>query len=94
MNTFTQDFYYSTEAKPSYDTYYNFHIPIDVNIDVKKDEKLKFKLIDFSMMNSMLNISEAHKNNMFKFRDYCYNPSKTIYERVLFNIFYRLMWSY
>ena len=61
----TQDFYFSTEAKDSNDKFYNFNVPLDINIDVKKDEKLKFKLIDFSMMNSMLNVSQAHLNNFF-----------------------------
>jgi hypothetical protein len=61
-----QDFFYSTAFKKSYESNYNFEIPIDVNIDVKSDEKLKFKLINFSMMNSMLNVSSFHKNNKFK----------------------------
>lgn len=61
-----QDFFYTTAFKKSYESNYNFEIPIDVNIDVKSDEKLKFKLINFSMMNSMLNVSSFHKNNKFK----------------------------
>lgn len=61
----TQDIYYSSQSKPSYEKYYNFNIPIDINIDIKPDEKLKFKLCDFTMMNTMLNVSAAHKNNSF-----------------------------
>ena len=64
--TLTQDFYYSTEFKKSYEKNYNFNIPLDVNIDIKNTDKIKFKLIDFSIMNSMLNVSNAHKNNKFK----------------------------
>lgn len=65
--TLTQDIYYSSEFKKSYETNYSFNIPLDVNIDIKGDEKIKFKLIDFSIMNSMLNISTYHNNNKFKF---------------------------
>lgn len=64
--TLTQDVYYSSEFKKSYEYYYNFNIPLDINIDVRGNDKVKFKLIDFSMMNSMLNVSNYHKNNKFK----------------------------
>jgi hypothetical protein len=63
--SFTQDFYYSSEAKSANEKYYNFNVPLDINIDVKSNEKLKFKLVDFSIMNSMLNVSSYHKNNSF-----------------------------
>lgn len=65
-NLITQDIYYSSEFKKSNETNYNFSIPLDINIDTKGNEKIKFKLIDFSVINSMLNISNAHKNNKFK----------------------------
>lgn len=61
-----QDVYYSSEFKKSYEYNYNFNIPLDINIDVSGSDKIKFKLIDFSMMNSMLNVSAFHKNNEFK----------------------------
>jgi hypothetical protein len=64
--TLTQDFYYSSEFKKSYEKNYNFNIPLDVNIDIKNTDKIKFKLIDFSIMNSMLNVSANHLNNKFK----------------------------
>lgn len=64
----TQDIYYSSQSKPSFETYYNFNVPIDLNIDIKGDEKLKFKLCDFTIMNTMLNVSAAHKNNSFKIK--------------------------
>ncbi len=63
----TTDIYYSSSFKKDYENYYDFNIPLDINIDVKDDEKLFLKLIDFSMMNSMLTISNAHKNNKFSF---------------------------
>lgn len=74
----TQDFYYSSESKSSYEKYYNFNVPIDVNIDVKPDEKLKIKLCDFTMMNTMLNISASHKNNSFKITVFGVNYTITI----------------
>jgi hypothetical protein len=66
--TLTQDFYYSSEFKKSYEYNYDFNIPLDINIDIRGTDKVKFKLIDFSMMNTMLNVSNAHKNNRFKIR--------------------------
>lgn len=66
--TLAQDVYYSSEFKKSYEYNYNFNIPLDINIDVRGSDKIKFKLIDFSMMNSMLNVSSYHKNNQFKIR--------------------------
>ncbi len=60
------DFYYCSEFKKDNESYYNFNVPIDVNIDLKQNEKIKFKLIDFSIINSMLTISNAHKNNSFR----------------------------
>lgn len=64
--SFIQDIYYTTDFKKSYESNYNFNVPLDVNIDIKPNEKIKFKLIDFSIMNSMLNVSSYHKNNSFK----------------------------
>lgn len=64
--TLTQDFYYSSEFKKSYEYNYDFNIPLDINIDIRGTDKVKFKLIDFSMMNTMLNVSNAHKNNKFR----------------------------
>jgi hypothetical protein len=66
--TLIQDVYYSSEFKKDYEYNYNYNIPLDINIDVRGSNKIKFKLIDFSMMNSMLNISSSHGNNMFKLR--------------------------
>ena len=71
-----QDIFFASQFKKSYETNYNFEIPIDINIDLKPHEKLKLKLINFSMMNSMLNISNFHKNNKFKI----------IYDTVHYNI--------
>ena len=65
---FVQDVYYSSEFKKSYEFNYMFNIPLDININVSGMDKVKFKLIDFSMMNSMLNISAFHKNNEIKIK--------------------------
>jgi len=66
--TLTQDIFYSSEFKKSHEFYYNFTIPLDINLDVRGNDKIKFKLIDFSMINSMLNVSTYHKNNQFKIK--------------------------
>ena len=60
------DIYYTSEFKKSYETYYDFNIPLDVNLDVRGNDKIKFKLVDFTIMNSMLNITSYHQNNYFK----------------------------
>lgn len=73
-----QDVYYSSEFKKSYEFNYNFNVPLDVNMDVKNNDKIKFKLIDFSMINSMLNVSSNHKNNIFKVKLFNINYDITI----------------
>lgn len=65
MNS-TQDIYFCSEFKKSFEYNYNFNIPLDINIDVSGNNKIKLKLVDFTMMNTMLNISDYHKNNSFK----------------------------
>lgn len=45
---------------------YNYNFIIDNNITINENQIIKFKLINFSMMNSMLNISSYHGNNQFK----------------------------
>ncbi len=64
----TQDIYYSSKFKKDFDSNYNFNVLLDNNIDVSDNYKIKFKLINFSMMNSMLNISNAHQNNKIKIK--------------------------
>ncbi len=34
----TTDIYYSSSFKKDYENYYDFNIPLDINIDVKDDE--------------------------------------------------------
>jgi hypothetical protein len=63
-----QDVYYCSEFKKINEYNYNFNVDLDVNIDIRGNDKIKFKLIDFSIMNAMLNISNFHKNNLFKVR--------------------------
>jgi hypothetical protein len=64
----TQNIYYSSKFKKDFDSNYNFNILLDNNIDVSDNYKIKFKLINFSMMNSMLNISQTHQNNQVKIK--------------------------
>jgi len=61
----TQDFFYSSQSKPSFEKNYDFNVELDLHVDLKPVEKLKFKLCDFTIMNTMLNVSSAHKNNTF-----------------------------
>ena len=68
MRQIVQDVYYCSEFKKSNEFNFNFNVELDVNIDVRGDDKIKFKLIDFSLMNSMLTVSNYHKNNSFKVR--------------------------
>lgn len=60
-----QDFFYSSQSKPSFEKNYDFNVELDLNVNLKSNEKLKFKLCDFTIMNSMLNVSAAHNNNTF-----------------------------
>lgn len=66
MAQIIQDVYYCSEFKKINEYNYNFNVDLDVNIDIRGNDKIKFKLIDFSIMNTMLNISNFHKNNSFK----------------------------
>ena len=66
--TLVQDIYYCSEFKKSHESNYNFLVNLDVNITIKDPQKLKFKLINFSMMNSMLTVSSHHKNNIFRIK--------------------------
>jgi hypothetical protein len=68
MNNITQDIYYTSKFKKDFENNYNFNILLDNNIDVSDNYKIKFKLINFSMMNSMLNISRTHQNNQIKIK--------------------------
>ena len=63
------NYYINTGNKDLYDTNFNFNYHIGTNINLREDENAYFKLIDFSMMNSMLNVSSFHDNNKFKVDD-------------------------
>jgi hypothetical protein len=49
--------------------YYDYTFTIGDNITIQKDEIIKFKLINFSIMNAMLNVSSYHGNNSFQIID-------------------------
>lgn len=61
------NYYVYTKNIESDDKYYDFTFVIGDNIAIQKDEIIKFKLINFSIMNAMLNVSSYHGNNSFKF---------------------------
>lgn len=60
------NYYINTSNKDRDDTNFNFNYRLPNNFHINENQKAHFKLISFSMMNSMLNISETHKNNKFK----------------------------
>ena len=61
------NYYVHTKNTNYGDKYYDYTFAIGDNITIDKDEIIKFKLINFSIMNAMLNISSHHGNNTFKF---------------------------
>lgn len=63
------NYYVYTKNTESDDRYYDFTFAIGDNIAIQKDEVIKFKLINFSIMNAMLNVSSYHGNNTFKIID-------------------------
>jgi len=60
------NYYINTDNKDRDDTNYSFNYRLGNNIHLNENEQLYFKLINFSMMNSMLNISSYHGNNQFQ----------------------------
>lgn len=60
------NYYINTNNKDKDDTNYNYNYRLGNNIHLNENEELYFKLVNFSMMNSMLNISSFHGNNQFK----------------------------
>jgi hypothetical protein len=63
------NYYINTANKDNGDTNFNFNHKLGVNFHINENQKCYFKLINFSMMNSMLNISSYHKNNQFQIND-------------------------
>jgi len=55
-------FCFSGDNKNNYD----FNYIIGDNITIQKNEIIKFKLINWSIMNAMLNVSSQHGNNSFR----------------------------
>lgn len=48
---------------------YDFNYYFGYAFDIKEGEEAYFKMVNFSMMNSMLNVSSYHNNNKFKIND-------------------------
>lgn len=63
------NYYINTANQDKDDKNYSFNFRLGNNINLKEDEMAYFKLVNFSMMNSMLNVSAFHKNNQFKIND-------------------------
>lgn len=63
------NFYINTANQDKDDRNYSFNYRLGNNIHIEKDQDIYFKLINFSMMNSMLNVSSFHDNNKFKVND-------------------------
>lgn len=63
------NYYINTANQDRDDKNYSFNFRLGNNINLKEDEKAYFKLVNFSMMNSMLNVSAFHKNNQFRIND-------------------------
>jgi len=60
------NYYINTNNKDKDDNNYNYNYKLPYNHTLNENEELYFKLVNFSMMNSMLNISEYHGNNKLK----------------------------
>jgi hypothetical protein len=60
------NYYLNTANKDNGDVNYNFNFKLGINFHINENQKCYFKLINFSMMNSMLNVSSYHKNNQFQ----------------------------
>lgn len=60
------NYYINTNNKDKDDTNYNYNYRLGHHFHLNENEELYFKLVNFSMMNSMLNISSYHGNNQFK----------------------------
>ena len=60
------NYYINTANQDKDDKNYSFNFRLGNNINLKEDEMAYFKLVNFSMMNSMLNVSSFHKNNQFR----------------------------
>lgn len=60
------NFYINTANQDRDDNNYSFNYRLGTNIHLEKNQEAYFKLVNFSMMNSMLNVSSYHKNNQFQ----------------------------
>lgn len=60
------NFYINTNNKDRDDKNYSFNYRLGNNIYLEKNKQAYFKIVNFSMMNSMLNVSSYHNNNKFQ----------------------------
>lgn len=64
--TETYNFYINSANQDKDDKNYSFNFRLGTNIHLEKNQTAYFKVVNFSMMNSMLNISSYHNNNKFQ----------------------------
>jgi len=60
------NFYINTANQDRDDKNYTFNYRLGHNIYLDKNQQAYFKLVNFSMLNSMLNVSSYHNNNKIK----------------------------
>lgn len=60
------NFFINTANQDRDDNNYTFNYRLGHNIYLEKNQQAYFKLVNFSMLNTMLNISSFHNNNKFK----------------------------
>lgn len=59
------NFFINTKNKDKDSSLYNYNYKLGLNFDFENQDAY-FKIINFSMMNSMLNVSSYHNNNKFQ----------------------------
>lgn len=61
------NYYINSANQDKDDKNYSFNYRLGDNIHLNKNQTAYFKIINFSMMNSMLNVSSYHNNNKIQF---------------------------
>lgn len=61
------NFYINSANQDKDDKNYSFNYRLGNNIHLERNQTAYFKIVNFSIMNSMLNISSYHNNNKFQF---------------------------
>lgn len=67
MSQEVYNYYINTGIQDRDDKNYSFNFRLGNNIYLNKNQQAYFKIVNFSMMNAMLNVSSFHKNNQLRF---------------------------